>query len=467
MSSQAHNPTAKTLIAIRCKAPDRDALDALMRLAGGDHFLCLSIHNEQSNAFATDIPYAHWSSETAAARGLVTTYDIGWRCGDYNFYALRDKFPDFDTYWLIEDDVFFNRPNPHSMIESAALDPSDFLAYYYEKASASWSWGRKIKPYYNPPYSCIFPVTRASGRFIDAALKARVQLGKAFTAKPKPDAAWPNDESFLASLAAHQGFAAKSLEQIDKATNRNSMITVRPRHRKDHAFDSHDNRAYHPVLEGKRFFHKVCKFLRSCQKEDTVRDYSAYVRRFQSLDPEFSPLMDRVDTVVEARLACLRGQQAANAEDYTLALGDLRRSILLDGKAVSKAQLEHYLKAALHASTPQDVMDTVDSLPMADLIDRHHLAYLVGHYLSLMGRPRVALKWLKYSIEASPHSRKAMETYLTLFGDTHGQEIFSRRLNKLHLDFPAYERQILNFRRAYRAKIQNPEDTEGKSAEKR
>jgi hypothetical protein len=40
--------------------------------------------------------------------GLLRTHDVGWRCGDYCFYAALEHIRDASHVWLIEPDVHLN-----------------------------------------------------------------------------------------------------------------------------------------------------------------------------------------------------------------------------------------------------------------------------------------------------------------------------------------------------------------------
>jgi len=123
---------------------------------------------------------------------LRVIHDWGWRCGDYAYYALRQAYPDYDYYWLIEPYVFlsgdaraffslFEEESADVLgLDVAEFDPNHRFATHVGNAK---------------PMRAIFAMTRFSGAAIDFAYKRRVN----YASKSVPPYNYANDELFMFS----------------------------------------------------------------------------------------------------------------------------------------------------------------------------------------------------------------------------------------------------------------------------
>lgn len=142
--------------------------------------------------------------------GLLCPADWGWRCGDYFLYAMQD-FCFADFYWLIEPDVYFGVPEKFNIFKETDLYRSDFISVFHGSRGPDWAWYKTISPFFPNVGGCTFPLSRSSHRFVSAAKKARMMLTRVFENDQK---LWPNDESFLSSLALSTNFTANSFDKI-------------------------------------------------------------------------------------------------------------------------------------------------------------------------------------------------------------------------------------------------------------
>lgn len=124
----------------------------------------------------------------------------GWVCGDYIFYAAQEFFPGYDYYWVIDDDLFLNL-NIDKFIDKANLIESDLMANSFGKSSNKWYWFHRLKEKFpNEVYAMFFGIVRLSAKAIDFL---RIERASYFNIA---DDLYPNDESFVASHLANNGY---------------------------------------------------------------------------------------------------------------------------------------------------------------------------------------------------------------------------------------------------------------------
>ena len=81
----------------------------------------------------------NWSFNDIAEDGWPKI-DLGWRCGDINFYEVVKKFGDFKYYWMCEPDVFFHKLSTTQFFSEFEGNSSDFLAVSIGKRDKYWQW---------------------------------------------------------------------------------------------------------------------------------------------------------------------------------------------------------------------------------------------------------------------------------------------------------------------------------------
>ena len=178
--------------------------------------------------------------------GLFPHPQCGWRCGDYNYYRLRQSYPDFDYYWLIEPDVVINVDDINGFFEQFTADTADYLAGRFGKRQGHWDWHAEVSPDYPDVYGGVFPITRLSGRAIDFLFSERRRLS-ALVGPAKP-VRWPNDESFVASALVQAGFTGADLNAENRVVR--TEISLRTGVVHDTvwlAAHGRDGLIYHPV----------------------------------------------------------------------------------------------------------------------------------------------------------------------------------------------------------------------------
>lgn len=168
--------------------------------------------------------------------------------GDYVFYEIRRQKPDYDFYFLVENDAIINF-DLDSLFENVFEDEIDIVAKIDEINSPLHAeFHQNVKRYFNNTGRAFFPVIGLSSNIIDGLYKKRLDI------KIKDDAEenWPYCESFLASFALSE--ANCNILNLDDFYDTNDFTFMKHKYIYDpkvHRYMS----VCHPVV-GKEFMEK-------------------------------------------------------------------------------------------------------------------------------------------------------------------------------------------------------------------
>ncbi|QUS36159.1 FkbM family methyltransferase [Falsirhodobacter algicola] len=271
---------------------------------------------------------------------------VGWRCGDYFYYAALKAWDDWDQLWMLEPDVAVHDADPSAplrYLDEAAADV-DFLCSAFRKTTPAWHWHASMEPYVPEVYGCFFPVTRINRRAADHLMKARIALSRRLPAK----AMVPNDEAAAASLLKAGGFRCANLGEFgrsftDKETFSSSgfitprMLAQRP----------YDGRFYHAICDGNHLATRLTKAFDKARTDADVRrlhaialtgDDSASPRLTEITARLRAALKDRREEMphaLDGRLMTLQGRSLthlfAEEGDYIQNLQRSRRAFYEEG----------------------------------------------------------------------------------------------------------------------------------------
>lgn len=73
---------------------------------------------------------------------------ICWLCGDYFLYQMMMDYPNYDGYWLVEDDALVAFKNLKEKLYYPILQNIDFAAYPMREAKEKFIWKPTVKKYY-------------------------------------------------------------------------------------------------------------------------------------------------------------------------------------------------------------------------------------------------------------------------------------------------------------------------------
>ena len=219
------------------------------------------------------IPKISLGPGLAGELGLYDGADrLYWRCGDYGLYAARRALPQVERFWMIEPDVRLRLDRPGGFFDRFAAVPADLIVTNLRPAEPSWDWGKTMDDG-EPVWRCLFPLLRVTARALDVLLPARRAFAARFVAAGADPQFWPNDEVFTATTLMRAGFDCRDLN----AAGPNSGPESGPESGPDSgqvydpatfgywwplsdrqvAETGREGFAYHPVLNGDRYFQKL------------------------------------------------------------------------------------------------------------------------------------------------------------------------------------------------------------------
>jgi hypothetical protein len=192
--------------------------------------------------------------------GELGLYDgaprLYWRCGDYGLYAARRALPQVERFWMIEPDVRLRLDRPGGFFDRFAEIPADLIVSNLRPAEPSWDWGRTMDDG-GPVWRCLFPLARVTARALDALLEARRAFAARFVAAGANPAFWPNDEVFAATTLIRAGFDCRDLNSDGQVYDPATFGFWWPLLDRQLVETGRDGFAYHPVLNGDRYFQKL------------------------------------------------------------------------------------------------------------------------------------------------------------------------------------------------------------------
>jgi hypothetical protein len=191
----------KSIIGIRTNkwtVNEQRVFDAISPFWGGD--IKIVFHNRPDD-FQPPCGVVDINDSLIEKMQLRVVHDWGWRCGDYAYYALRQAYPDYDYYWLIEPDVFVSGDARAFFslfrTEQADVIGLDVVQYNLDDPKHRFSTPVRFATHVGnaTPMRAIFALTRFSGPAIDFAYKRRVN----YSSRPVPPYNYANDELFMFS----------------------------------------------------------------------------------------------------------------------------------------------------------------------------------------------------------------------------------------------------------------------------
>lgn len=208
----------KTLAIIRSTkfgADERALVDAIRPYFGDQIVLARDARQNEHFLKKKEIETLDINDRSVEDLGLAAVRDWGWRCGDYFQIAAANAFPEFEYFWMVEPDVFFNVQDINSFFKPLEERNDDFLACGYGPRRANWIFYRSVSFHFERVFGCLFPLTRISARAVEKVHEDRQNYSHVWSNLPKPERpVFANDESLVCSSIESAGFLATSIETI-------------------------------------------------------------------------------------------------------------------------------------------------------------------------------------------------------------------------------------------------------------
>lgn len=176
------------------------------------------------------------------------TDDLGqimWHCSDYPFYMMRKYYPEYDYYWQIEADVFFNGNSYRPFIDKYNNENDLIINQYREIVKeADFFWKDHAKWIYKDvtKYAGFFPVVRLSGKAIDFLYPKRLEHAAIFNdCINDPTNMWLHCEVFVPTELSNNGFKCQNM------SGENLRFLPIYKLNEEKNFKKPDNQLYHPV----------------------------------------------------------------------------------------------------------------------------------------------------------------------------------------------------------------------------
>lgn len=141
-----------------------------------------------------------------------------WLNGDYFYYRATEVLPEADYFWLIDDDVLFNVSDIQAFFQRFASSDADFIGAHVIRRPWGWGYARRFRHLFERPVRCFFPLSRLGRRAAEHLLIERQRLSQTM-----PEGRWPNDEVFVASTLARDGFVLRDFNEFARVYSRASF----------------------------------------------------------------------------------------------------------------------------------------------------------------------------------------------------------------------------------------------------
>lgn len=241
-----------TVVAIRTNkwgVNEQRVYDQLSSVLGAD--LKVVFHNRPSD-FTPPMDCVDINDKVISNMGLRVISDWGWRCGDYAYFALRQAYPNYDHYMLVEPDVYFAGDRAAFFDHLQGLT-QDIVGLNIEKFDPKHRFARRVDDV--TAMRAIFAMTRFSGRALDIAFKER----QIYSQKKIPEFVYSNDEAFMFSyLMSDTSLTVADLGEVASDWFHDAQFDVGPDLLIEHVDQdfSGKNKVIHPVVD-REFFKKA------------------------------------------------------------------------------------------------------------------------------------------------------------------------------------------------------------------
>ena len=145
---------------------------------------------------------------------LFWARDIGWKCGDYCYYALSNVLSSYEYIWMAEPDLKICSEKAEDFFKVFEQHDHDFLATFLGKANKNLFFYPTAKVLEAEPMSCLFPITRIKSDKIKILYDIRKKVSDRFIKGELPSRDYPNDEIFVATVTRRMGMKCFALDRL-------------------------------------------------------------------------------------------------------------------------------------------------------------------------------------------------------------------------------------------------------------
>ncbi|WP_162302616.1 hypothetical protein [Salinicola lusitanus] len=194
--------------------------------------------------------------------GLYRHEKSAWLCGDYFLYHVLSSVPDYDYYWLVEPDVYFDFDDISEFLRPLDEVAKDYVVMHYGERRSNWAWYDTVSPYFETVYGGPYPLVRLSKAALHFMLAQRQKLSSEY--QKTESGRWPNDEAFTATFLANNKFKCSSFNDLGVGlfATKSSFRTGLPWLREYLVDKPRSNLVYHSALGRDDYIDKLKRHIR-------------------------------------------------------------------------------------------------------------------------------------------------------------------------------------------------------------
>lgn len=176
---------------------------------------------------------------------------VGWLCGDYCLYLMMIECPDYEGYWLIEDDAFIRYEDLRTFFEKPIALGVDFLIGRLNRAHKHWKFINACKQYFgiSEVFIALFSIVYISKECCQKAFLERIKYVQYYSLNGC-NQLFLNDEAFMVNAGFMKNYNVTTLNHLYSDISYDcynfSSISVITKISQD--FNNINNGLYHPIV---------------------------------------------------------------------------------------------------------------------------------------------------------------------------------------------------------------------------
>lgn len=287
----------KFLIGLRTTKFDIQTLSLFLYYKNANIDVVLVVDELKKDVDCGIFPKVSINKSTLTEVGLYVELEkLGWLCGDFGLYLMSIKYPNYDGYWLIEDDALVASESLTTYLGLPLLKSFDLCAKSFWNAHSGWVWKESAEAYFQVPIAkkMSFSIVYVSRKFCREAFQKRVEYIQFFS-NCTQSTIFLNDESFLANFSKnYNAFQMEKLYSEDDLKNyhfttNNKLFFFNP------TFSKIEQGFYHPIIISSNSQDNNLRIIHILKKQKQLGRYyknkllNQMTNNLESIQKEFTP----------------------------------------------------------------------------------------------------------------------------------------------------------------------------------
>ena len=171
---------------------------------------------------------------------------IMWYNGEYRFFYVKKYFPDYDFYWQLDWDCYFNGESYDAFLDQYLDRNEDLLILDFRKEilNGNWYHSKYVEWLYKDKeiYGSLYCISRISGRAADFLYDAIFKIEEKYkNLDDKSKSFWPFCELVTPTELMNNGYTCADIHQDTITYNKEYDLNT------NRLFEHPDNLFYHPI----------------------------------------------------------------------------------------------------------------------------------------------------------------------------------------------------------------------------